>query len=262
MADPGVSGQNFLRLLLGGAQKGVDQIPQQQAQQADLTLALQRMMQQKQQFDESTAGIDRRFNTEQDRLKAAEAARLQHQQSVEGRQGQEAFFNTHQNWIERQNQQAFRAKLLEKYPQLAPAFGVQDAGGTASMANSLLPDTPGTQSSTALSNKRQALTIRLRDERANEGNYRLLTEKEFKALPPPLRQNAEKVKDPITSATRWKLLQPGAQTRITRIQEELDKIAGVEQHILTTIPPGAFGPEDDLTDAEDVMNDILGLIGQ
>jgi len=52
MADPGVSGQNFLRLLLGGAQKGVDQIPQQQAQQADLTLALQRMMQQNQQFGE------------------------------------------------------------------------------------------------------------------------------------------------------------------------------------------------------------------
>ena len=146
MADPGVSGQNFLRLLFGGingrggAQAGVDQIPQQQAQQADLTLALQRMMQQKQQFDESTAGIDRRFNTEQDRLKAAEAARLQHQQSVEGRQGQEAFFNTHQNWIERQNQQAFRAKLIEQYPHLGPAFGVLGAGGTAGMANSMTPD--------------------------------------------------------------------------------------------------------------------------
>ena len=140
MADPGVSGQNFLRLLLGGAQKGVDQIPRQQAQQADLTLALQRMMQQQGQFDESQASLDRRFNEEQERLKANAAANLQFEQSKEGRRGQEKFFDTHQEWIERQNQKAFRDKLIEKYPHLAGPLSVLDAGGTAGMANSTIPD--------------------------------------------------------------------------------------------------------------------------
>lgn len=51
MADPGVSTQNFLRLLLGGAQRGADVFQQrqtqQQAQAPDLFMALENMMRQK-----------------------------------------------------------------------------------------------------------------------------------------------------------------------------------------------------------------------
>lgn len=55
MADPGVSTQNFLRLLLGGAQKGVDQRFVRQGQEADLALQLQGMLQRKQLADEELA---------------------------------------------------------------------------------------------------------------------------------------------------------------------------------------------------------------
>ena len=91
MADPGVSGQNFLRLLLGGAQKGVDQIPRQQAQQADLTLALQRMMQQQGQFDASMTqrrDIATAANEDRDAARLLSQGRLTetaaHNRAIEG----------------------------------------------------------------------------------------------------------------------------------------------------------------------------------
>jgi len=125
MADPGVSGQNFLRLLLGGAQKGVDQIPQQQAQQADLAMALQRMMQQKQQFDTSQTGIQQRHTDEQTRLtargKASDEATA-FRQSMELRDRTEA--GTAKTKADQSELEAMKElmRLAEANPELSDMF--------------------------------------------------------------------------------------------------------------------------------------------
>jgi hypothetical protein len=72
MADSGVSTQNFLRLLLGGAQKGADVFQQRQTaqeQQApDLMMALQQMMQRQKQSKIENAFTERKVRVDEAQL--------------------------------------------------------------------------------------------------------------------------------------------------------------------------------------------------
>jgi hypothetical protein len=97
MADPGVSGQNFLRILFGGTtgrgglQGGLDTFERRQPQEANLLLQLQQMQQQQGQFqaaqaqqrDLSTSARRQRAKFHEDemerfaRLDATETARFE-----------------------------------------------------------------------------------------------------------------------------------------------------------------------------------------
>jgi hypothetical protein len=64
----GVSGQNFLNLLFGGAQQGVNEFRRQQGQQTDLMLTLQNMLAQRASEMRRQVEADRSFGLQQEQL--------------------------------------------------------------------------------------------------------------------------------------------------------------------------------------------------
>ena len=251
MPDPRVSGQNFLRLLFGGAEKGIQGRQRAQEQQADLGLRLQQMRQQRGQFDESLA----------QRRDLAVAAREQQQGQFEARDLLSRKQHEDRLNIERaRRNQVFNESVFRSGLDLKK-FGLEKS--KVSALNKLTEAKAMAQgASTNIAQQRLALTTRFKEESRNPENYSFFTKDEFEEIPPPLRQDFEKVKDPITGATRFKVLKPGARGRIRKMQSALDEIAGVEQHLLAQQPQNTFGPVDDATEAEDIINDLLGLTGE
>ena len=94
------SGQNFLRLLFGGAQRGVDRAFQQQDQSVNLATTLQQMMTRQQEFNQRTDLIESGQQQAQERFDQ----RLEYdkgQASAQGvRQRTQDYLDTKQQWVE------------------------------------------------------------------------------------------------------------------------------------------------------------------
>jgi len=170
MSDPGVSTQNFLRLLLGGMQKGTDVFQQRQTmlqQQApDLMLTLQQMMQRKQEREQDVTFRTGQAKLEQQNWQTAFDAQQNAARETRNRQfgvdTQNQFQQMRENIradaqlkltqgsaadiaAERKlrvqqmkDEKLAYADLAKQYPKMAPYFGALGGGASPSALGPLL----------------------------------------------------------------------------------------------------------------------------
>jgi hypothetical protein len=252
MADPGVSTQNFLRLLLGGAQRGADVFQQrqtmQQQQQPDLLLALQQMMQRKQMADVEQGQRERQLEMQHGEITANRMRQggLDYQsalqQGIENRRADATF------GLRKQEAQA----NIDRWKALADKYRNQTTGGTK-------PDA---------SEARLSIKALLDSAEGADENYDYLPQEQFDKLDAVTRtmfsQHFATERDeggnPI-NVVRYRRLRPGAAKEIAGYKAVLKQLGGLEEPSGIGAAPANTFPEDD-DDADAYFQSLYDQVGE
>lgn len=177
MADYGVSTQNFLRLLLGGMQRGTDVFQNrqtmQQQQAPDLMLTLQQMMQRKQMADEELRRRDMEFRTGQANWEKSFEAQQEAARQARIRQGYQDFADA-----QAQMRQAYadKARLGLERERLNIA-----KGGAKSLEDYRASLAKQSEQA-ALAQERMALSTLHKSLSESPESFQEVNEKQFKAM--------------------------------------------------------------------------------
>ena len=229
------SGQNFLRLLFGGANQGLDRTFQQQDQSTDLAMQLQQMMTRQKEFRERTdlirsgqEGTQARFEESLEADQEKFDYRREQDSLNRARQGNIDIFNQMQAWRDRVNEATTRKAQNELRKAQAAYYRSGTAGGSGSKAQ-----------------KRLALTGLKKDILNEPTNYETISAKAWKKLPPPVQAMYEKGAD----GKEYRMLHPGRRQEVSRIDKELRVIGELEDASM-------FG-----TTSSDVLDIPGGVVG-
>jgi hypothetical protein len=250
MADPGVSAQNFLRLLLGGAQRGADTLQQrqtmQQQQQPDLMLALQQMMQRKQMAD-----VEQGQRQEQIDLQHSDitARRMEH--------GAEQYRAGIQQGIENRRADA-KLKLLEGGAKSLDEYRKAQAARAAASAEA--------QAKAALAQQRLSLSGMLKHYTDSPESYEELGEDAFEKIhkTPDSRIGWTMMLGDDGKPFSYRRMKGHVGNKVKAIEKAIESIGGLEgsEDALTAFgAKSLFGvPEQD--DSADMWQRFLEEVSQ
>ena len=139
----GNSGQNFLDLLFGGVNKGVERFGQQKREGVDLALTIQQMLQRQKQGEQTQSNVDRNFNADE-AYRAATLAQRHGEATAKRMEGAGERFDQgmaqklalHQQEVKQQK----LADFAKRYPQFAPAIELMGMGAPAGLVSGAGPD--------------------------------------------------------------------------------------------------------------------------